>query len=66
MQDYQVHLETLRRQAAESALIRDLATAPHKRQLFTLLATHLQTLAYEVECAMAAAKDQARPKQTAE
>ena len=33
MKDYQAHLETLRRQAAEAALISDLATVPHKREL---------------------------------
>src|SRR5258708_11078094 len=33
MQDYQTHLEKLRTDAAECALIRDLATDPAKREL---------------------------------
>lgn len=47
-------LEKLRTDAAECALIRDLATDPQKRALFTRLAEHLGTLASEVEAAMAA------------
>lgn len=34
MQDMQAHLEKLRKDAAECALIRDLATDPRKRELF--------------------------------
>jgi hypothetical protein len=45
MKDYQAHLETLRRQAAEAALISDLATVPHKRELFAKLAAHFNKLA---------------------
>ena len=56
MRDYKAHLESLRNQAAECALIRDLATVRQKRELFTKLAAHLQTLAAEVERAMAAEK----------
>ena len=56
MKDYQAHLETLRMQAAEAALISDLATVPHKRELFAKLAAHFNTLAVEVERAMAAAR----------
>ena len=41
MKDYRIHLETLRKQAAESALISDLATAPQKRELFATHAAHL-------------------------
>jgi hypothetical protein len=44
----------LRADAAECALIRDLATDPTKRELFTRLAVHLGTLALEVERAIAA------------
>ena len=55
MQDMKAHLEKLRKDAAECALIRDLATDPAKRELFTRLATHLSTLAGEVEAAIAAA-----------
>jgi hypothetical protein len=46
-------LEKLRADAAEAALIGDLATDPHKRELFTRLADHLATLAAEVERAIA-------------
>ena len=54
MQDMQKHLEKLRSDAAECALIRDLATDPAKRELFTRLADHLATLAGEIEAAIAA------------
>jgi hypothetical protein len=54
MQDMKVHLEKLRTDAAECALIRDLATDPVKRELFTKLAEHMSTLAAEVEAAIAA------------
>jgi hypothetical protein len=54
MKDMQAHLEKLRTDAAECALIRDLATDPEKRDLFTRLAEHLATLASEVEAAIAA------------
>jgi hypothetical protein len=53
MKDMQIQLEKLRTDAAECALIRDLATDTEKRQLFTRLAAHLDTLADEVERAMA-------------
>jgi len=52
MQDMKAQLEKLRTDAAECALIRDLATDPQKRALFTRLAEHLGTLASEVEAAM--------------
>jgi hypothetical protein len=54
MQDMQAHLEKLRRDAAECALIRDLATEPVKRELFARLADHLNALAGEIEIAIAA------------
>jgi hypothetical protein len=53
MQDMKAHLEKLRTDAAECALIRDLASDPEKRALFTRLAEHLGTLAGEVEAAIA-------------
>ena len=56
MKDYQAHLETLRVQAAEAALISDLAIVPHKRQLFAKLAAHFNMLAAKVGRAMAAAR----------
>jgi hypothetical protein len=55
MQDMKAHLEKLRADAAECALIRDLATDPVKRELFTRLAEHLTTLAREVESAIVTA-----------
>ncbi|WP_167771434.1 hypothetical protein [Bradyrhizobium niftali] len=51
MKDMQAQLEKLRPDAA--ALIRDLATDPKKRELFTRLADHLTVLASEVERAIA-------------
>ncbi|KRR14659.1 hypothetical protein CQ12_11055 [Bradyrhizobium jicamae] len=53
MKDMQASLEKLRADAAEAALIRDLATDSHKRELFTRLADHLARLAVEVERAIA-------------
>ena len=49
MQDMLTHLEKLRTDAAECALIRDLATDIRKRELFAKLAEHLAALAEEVE-----------------
>jgi hypothetical protein len=47
------------KQAAESALISALTTVPQKRELFAKHAEHLNTLATEVERAMAAANREA-------
>ena len=52
MKDYQASLEKLRKDAAEAALIRDLATDPVKRETFDTLARHLSVLADQVEQAM--------------
>lgn len=52
MKDYQAQVEKLRRDAAECALIRDLATDKAKRDLFDWLASHLIGLAEQVEMAM--------------
>jgi len=52
MKDYQSHLEKLRRDAAECALVRDLATETAKREMFDRLARHLEQLADEVERVM--------------
>jgi hypothetical protein len=49
MKDYQTHLETLRKDAAECELISNLATDPQKRELFKKLAEDLASLATEVE-----------------
>ena len=59
MKDYQVQLEKLRRDAAECALIRDLATDPDKRAMFDRLAAHLGALADQVEQEMLSRKDKA-------
>ena len=56
MKDYQSHLEKLRQDAAECALVRDLVTDKAKRGLFDRLARHLDQLADEVEQAMNAQK----------
>jgi hypothetical protein len=52
MKDMQAHLEKLRTDAAECALIRDLATETTKKELFARLAQHLEVLADEVEQAI--------------
>jgi len=49
----QASLERLRTDAAEAALIRDLATDSRKRELFARLADHFATLVAEVERAIA-------------
>jgi hypothetical protein len=54
MQDMEAHLEKLRADAAECALIGDLTTDPDKRELFTRLAVHLTKLADEIEAVIAA------------
>ena len=57
LKDYQAQLEKLRRDAAECALIRDLATDADKRALFDRLAVHLGILASQVEQEMLNRKD---------
>ena len=52
MKDYQASVEKLRNDAAEAALIRDLATDPIKRETFGRIHEHLNRLADEVERAM--------------
>jgi hypothetical protein len=49
MKDYQASIEKLRRDAAEAARIRDLATDAAKREIFNRLHEHLGRLADEVE-----------------
>ena len=53
MKDMQASLEKLLTDAAEAALIRDLATDRRKRELFNRLADHLAMLAAVVEHAIA-------------
>jgi hypothetical protein len=52
MQDYLAAMERLRKDAAEAALIRDLATDNAKRDFFDRLHRHLDRLADEIEQAM--------------
>jgi hypothetical protein len=52
MKDYQAEIETLRKEAANCALIRDLATDKAKQVMFGRLANHLTLLADQVEMAM--------------
>jgi predicted xylose isomerase-like sugar epimerase len=56
MKDYSASIEKLRREAADAALIRDLATDRIKRQMYDRLHHHLSGLADEVEQAMNATK----------
>jgi ribosomal protein S7 len=56
MKDYQTQVEKLRRDAAECAMIRDLATDKDKREMFDRLASHLTVLADQVELALLAKK----------
>jgi hypothetical protein len=52
MKDYQASIEKLRKDAAEAALIRDLATDRAKRDMYDSLYRHFTALADEVEQAM--------------
>lgn len=52
MKDMREHLEKLRVQISECEMIRDLATDPDKRELFTKLADHFKVLAGEIENAI--------------
>jgi hypothetical protein len=57
MKDYLASIEKLRKDAAECALVRDLATDHAKREMFDRLSRHLDQLADEVQRAMNAPKD---------
>jgi hypothetical protein len=52
MKDYKASVEKLRNEAADAAVIRDLATDNLKRELYDRLHRHLNGLADEVERAM--------------
>jgi hypothetical protein len=52
--DHRDHLEALRKQAAEAALISALATSPQKRELLAKIAQHFDTLSTELERAVKA------------
>jgi hypothetical protein len=58
MKDFQASVEKLRQDAAEAALIRDLATDQAKRAVFDKLHEHLNRLADEVQQAMNLRQDQ--------
>jgi hypothetical protein len=49
LKDYQTSIEKLRTDAAEAALIRDLAADKTKRELYDRLYHHFSSLADEVE-----------------
>ena len=57
MKDYRASLEKFRQDAAEAAIIRDLATDKPKREMFDRLHQHLNRLADEVEQAMNASEE---------
>jgi hypothetical protein len=52
MKDYRASIEKLRKDAAEAALIRDLATDKTKRETYDRLHQHFNRLADEVEQAI--------------
>lgn len=52
LEDYQASIEKLRKDAAEAALIRDLATDKTKRDMYDRLHRHLSRLADEVDQAV--------------
>lgn len=52
MKDYRASIEKLRKDAAEAALIRDLATDKVKRQMYDKLHAHFNELADEIERAV--------------
>ena len=54
VKDYRASIEKLRKDAAEAALIRDLATDKTKREMYDRLHEHFNRLADEVERAMKA------------
>ena len=56
MKDYQASLEKLRKDAADAALVRDLATDKTKRAMYDRLHQHFNGLADEVEQAMKSSK----------
>lgn len=51
MKDYRASIEKLRNDAADAALVRDLATDTAKRELYDRLHRHFNSLADEVELA---------------
>lgn len=58
MKDFQASVEKLRQDAAEAALIRDLATDQAKRAVFDKLHEHFNRLADEVQQASKLRQDE--------
>jgi hypothetical protein len=56
VKDYRASIEKLRKDAAEAARIRDLATDKTKREMYDRLHQHFNGLADEVEQAMTTSK----------
>lgn len=56
MKDYRASIEKLRKDAAEAALIRDVAVDTTKRETFNRLHERLSRLADEIERALSSAK----------
>ena len=56
MKDYRASIDKFREDAAEAALIRDLATDKTKRETFSRLHQHLSRLADEIERALSNAE----------
>jgi hypothetical protein len=56
MKDMETHLEKLRAEAADCAIISGLAADKQKRELFAKTAAHLNSLADEIEQAIKARK----------
>jgi hypothetical protein len=56
MQDMRRHLDRLRDDAAECAIVSGLSATKEKRELFARLAKHLNSLADDVERSIAAAE----------
>ena len=52
MKDFRASVEKLRKDAAEAAMTRDLATDPIKREMYDNLHRHFNRLADEVEQAI--------------
>jgi hypothetical protein len=62
VKDYRASIEKLRTDAAEAALIRDLATDKTKREMYDKLHRHFNSLADEVEQAIKSSdKKEVRP-----
>jgi hypothetical protein len=56
VKDYRASIEKLRKDAAEAASIRDLATNKAKREMYDRLRQYLSGLADEIERAMQSGK----------